>query len=795
MKLRRLDVRFYKAFNFDFERKWAGKSEPRGWEDVSEGWFPFIRIPIEPDVTAVVGANESGKSQLLDAVEIALTGVGIDSSDFCRYSSLYSVQVGQTRSPEFGVELQIDNGDDLDSLAKLLPGVSVGKTFFLYRFGSGSPLLLQSQDAEPVILEDEQLAVLSEMLPVIYRVKTQVGMPDSMSIAELAGRPRDRLSSRRSRNALVPGLLGEWTTPQELGTALWGSWLSATTTEPSETEQRRLDEFELGRKLLVDIARIDQSTFVRLESALAGEDEGEVEALVTAINVAIASNLNFQRWWTQDRDFSIEVRAREKELVFVIRDRTGSAYSFDERSLGLRYFLSYFVQLVAHRPEIVRSEVMLLDEPDAYLSSLGQQDLLRVLEDYVRPEVEGPLNQVVYVTHSPFLIDRNAGHRVRIIDKGAEAEGTRLVKDANQNLYEPLRTSLGTAVAETAFIGGRNLMVEGLADQVLLAGMSSHLDRVDPIGRHLNLNEVVVVPCGSAESIPFMIYLARGRDKVKPACVALFDGDKAGKAAAKTLRERLIHRRQIFDDRFVVELDTWASHAAVRVSTGVDVREPEDLITIEVAVGAARHYAMRFEGFDEDEASALTVEKVGAGIARKAGSLWDGLKTTYDVVFKGAHIEKVGFARAVLSVIGESRDLIPRPIAHLNVENNFALLLAALADLLDEAERAEKRSRVDGRLDREIAAFDRDHATGISKIRATSLLEGILGALSETDEDNLVRAGIAGIIRDFDLELKPTEPVANFKEFKERIDRLPRLARLRYQELADAAVKDRSAGD
>ena len=56
--------------------------------------------------------------------------------------------------------------------------------------------------------------------------------------------------------------------------------------------------------------------------------------------------------------------------------------------------------------------------PDAYLSNLGQQDLLRVLQEFTTETESAPGGQVVYVTHSPFLIDKNRADRIRVLDKG-----------------------------------------------------------------------------------------------------------------------------------------------------------------------------------------------------------------------------------------------------------------------------------------------------------------------------------------------------------------------------------------
>ncbi len=106
--------------------------------------------------------------------------------------------------------------------------------------------------------------------------------------------------------------------------------------------------------------------------------------------------------------------------MFTVRDRTGSDYSFSERSGGMSYFLSYFVQYLSHKPT-GGQEILLMDEPDAYLSMLGQQDLLAIFRDFAAPaDPDKTPVQVVYVTHSPFLI----GQEPRRTDQGA-GEGRR----------------------------------------------------------------------------------------------------------------------------------------------------------------------------------------------------------------------------------------------------------------------------------------------------------------------------------------------------------------------------------
>ncbi|MBN9240160.1 MAG: hypothetical protein J0J03_10830 [Leifsonia sp.] len=790
MKLERVHVRFYRSFNFDYERKWHKSSKEESWEDVTQGWYPFVRVNIDPEVTAVIGANEAGKTQLLNAIESAVTGTNLDPSDFCRYSVFFSVQTDEIRSPEFGATFTTETDEELDLLQSIVPSFETGAQFTLFHPGAAAAFLVTSANPGPVPLEAEQLTALLDSFPRIFKLDTHLAMPDTMSIAELAGRAPNALHSRRKRAGLFNSVASSvWSTAEEFGTNLFPAWRAAVAENLTEAEERRREQFELGRKLLVDVARIDPSSFARLEAAIDGEREGEIEGLVGAMNVAIAENLNFHRWWRQDSNFDIQVKARERELALVIRDRTKASYSFDERSQGLRYFLSYFVQLTAHRASVDRSEIMLLDEPDAFLSSLGQQDLLRVIQDYATPETGAALNQVIYVTHSPFLIDRNAGQRIRVLDKGAEDEGTRIIRDATQNHYEPLRTSLGTTIAETAFIGGKNLFVEGLADQVLIAGVSNHLSRESDKALGLDLNDVTIVASGSASSLPYMVFLARGRGGTLPPCVAVLDGDAEGKRAASELRQKLSKKRRLLDDDFIIEFDEWASAAPIKVESEVAPKEIEDLIPLGLVVDAAREYARAFEGLDDLALSKLTADAIRAALARAKGSMWDALATSYSKAYKGAHIDKVGFAREVLDALSR------RPKTdqeRLEIEGNFTTLLAFLGEALENAERAENTHRNQNRLARVIAGFERDHPDGVLKKRARALLRELELALDDSDNSDHVRVDLVAMRRTFDLDGNLTGSLPNFAEFTAALRELEVSQRTHGQENAHSTVRART---
>jgi hypothetical protein len=91
MKLRKILLRWYKSFHLNYrgitEKKEAAAYRP--WNKMSPPYAPtdeslFIEIPVEADITTIVGANESGKSDLVNAISKVVRDVGIEGDKFER---------------------------------------------------------------------------------------------------------------------------------------------------------------------------------------------------------------------------------------------------------------------------------------------------------------------------------------------------------------------------------------------------------------------------------------------------------------------------------------------------------------------------------------------------------------------------------------------------------------------------------------------------------------------------------------------------------------------------------------
>ncbi|MFN4261604.1 MAG: ATP-dependent nuclease [Gemmataceae bacterium] len=478
MYLKAVLIRFFKSFNYDFLRKHHPTATQQPWELIDGAWFPFVRVPLLKDITTVVGANESGKSHLLSAIEKGLSGADITRRDFCRYSQFFTVEEGRMRWPDFGfqfAELTREDQEELRKVAGIKTPGAIDSFTLIHSARSTLELWLPNGDSySNHTVSRPQDLMGSVLLPKVFHIDSSVALPSSVPLSWLRGTTKRRWP-RKDRNDLietVDGLSSSLATEEAIkgGAASIFSSFSrffsgGVTTSNGQANGDRGDRaFALAKDLIFKVAKIDKAAIQDLSDALSQEDEGLANGILQQINQRLATALNFPKWWVQDRDFRLTVSARDDDLVFTISDRTQTEYSFGERSNGLKYFLSYYIQYLAHEAPAGRQEILLMDEPDAYLSSQGQQDLLKIFNSFAEPEDERQPVQVVYVTHSPFLIDRNHGERIRVLEKGTDDEGTRVVNDASKNHYEPLRSSFGAFVAETTFIGNCNLMVEGLAE-------------------------------------------------------------------------------------------------------------------------------------------------------------------------------------------------------------------------------------------------------------------------------------------------------------------------------------------
>ena len=765
MLLKTIFVRFYKSFNDDFRRRLDHRAKPKPWENIDDNWYPYIRVPIDRKITTIVGANESGKSHLLSAIKKATTGDDIERDDFCRYSKFFTVKKGKLKYPDFGTEWTNLTSQESSFFQQAfeVPSHQRIDSILLFR-NNRDDLKLYIQDSSGNYAEyrvKKDLAdKVPEILPRVFTIDSDIALPDSVPIRKLIDSESDgqdwgliELLDYKQKNELSTLLdrLTKMSMPQrnvapnnseehdELVAKIVSSLKDPTMSR--ESLEKKDKETELAKKLIYKIAEIDQEVLVRLSEALKDGKQGYANGLVKMINEQLANRLNFPNWWVQDKNFQLKIVARDHELVFTITDRTGTEYSFKERSSGLKYFLSYYIQYRSHVPLDSKNEILLMDEPDTYLSSRAQQDLLRIFDAFAEPRADSHLVrpvQVVYVTHSPFLIDKNHSERIRVLRKGNDDEGTLVVRTVARNHYEPLRSAFGAFVGETTFIGNCNLMVEGSSDQILLAGMASLLTNAGMSKlESLDLNNITIVPAGSASHIPYLVHLAVGRDKEKPVVIVLLDSDDAGNKGKKDLLGNgKQYGKPLLRAEYVIQVGDMNDATYLRPNWNSP--EIEDLIPLSICLASVKLYMDEINVQSKVDFSSVKTIKEIENLLKTVDiyqAVEKHLKDEFDFELR---IDKVGFARNVSKVLVDHRrrkeNAILRESDISTLKDNFRKLFYQLNSMMNRARQRSEKAQLSEKIARVKQRFLQKHPAVATREDAIYLLDDIENILEDNQD-------------------------------------------------------------
>ena len=784
MLLRSVFVRFYKSFNYDYLRKYdPSVTEKLPWEHFEGMWYPYVCVTIDRHITAIVGENESGKSCLLSAIQNGISGHALQPKDFCRHSRFFTVEEGKDRYPQFGFEW-IDLSDEERTHLVNACGIDEAPAFsrfFLFRTGPSEMdvYVPDGNELRPHKLPPEAVRSISDFLPTVFQLHANMALPESVPIGYLANdrntaseysvlRSRtnasfvDQFTENRSWFANANAINTNAASIVELVAALGRATNGGSSTPPAA--------LQLAHDLIRKIARVDAGALRNLQDALTSGDDAYADSIVKDVNARLDAALNFPRVWAQDKNFRLNVSLRDTDLAFTIHDRTGTQYAFDERSSGLRYFLSYYVQYLAHTPARPdQPEILVMDEPDAYLSNQGQQDLLKIFQTFAFPDREGRLPvQVVYVTHSPFLIDRNHADRIRVFEKGAGAEGTRVVRDISRNHYEPLRSAFGAFVAETTFIGNCNLMVEGTSDQILLAGAARHLrSRADvPELETLDLNQITIVPTGGADQVPYLVFVALGRDVERPAVIVLLDSDAQGnRAKAAVLRGVGLHkkrRRRLLAEEHILQIGDVKNDAV----------SMEDLVPLGLAVSATHRYLEDYCRSESDLLGQVTAEAIANRHREQHGDrplrVLEAVQEYIASLDAELVLQKVGFARAVIDTVFRRPDT--ETVGEF--EENMRALLRQLNSMRRRAVRRRATQQISRRFERAKKTFLQDHPDSATREEAFVFFETIEDFLDESLEADAIRAKLLQMRRRHRIDSELAKPIADYATFREDLNRV-----------------------
>ncbi|WP_026820196.1 ATP-dependent nuclease [Arthrobacter castelli] len=235
---------------------------------------------------------------------------------------------------------------------------------------------------------------------------------------------------------------------------------------------------------------------------------------------------------------SLDIRVQDRRHMFT--------NNFSQRSAGFRWFFSF---LAAFTEFERRKEpmVVLLDEPGLTLHARAQGDLIRFLNERL-----ATVAQVLYSTHSPFMVETDRIARTRIVEDGGPETGatvTQEVLTVGESSLFPLQAALGYDIAQHLFIGDANLLVEGSSDFVFLDTLSRMLRDRDRTGLDSHWQ---ILTAGGASNIPaFVALMGRNLEVTVLIDSGVEGADRLEKAtsAARLQQRRIVQANELTDHK------------------------------------------------------------------------------------------------------------------------------------------------------------------------------------------------------------------------------------------------------
>lgn len=247
-------------------------------------------------------------------------------------------------------------------------------------------------------------------------------------------------------------------------------------------------------------------------------------------------------YWSQNDSLTIDVKVGRGEsgdpapfnTGTVVRARVYNSLHrvsvpFSERSAGFIWFFSFLVKFAQVKKKH-GNVVILLDEPGLTLHGKAQADLLRYFAEQLEPH-----HQLIYSTHSPFMVPVDDISCVRVVedvirldDRGRKrSEGTKVSSDAlvtDRDTLFPLQGALGYELTQSLFIGPNTFIVEGPSEILYIQAFSNRLKALNrthlsekwtlsPAGGIGNLLPLVSLFAGNNLNVAVLADVATGNKK------------------------------------------------------------------------------------------------------------------------------------------------------------------------------------------------------------------------------------------------------------------------------------------
>ncbi|MAN13140.1 MAG: hypothetical protein CL945_00175 [Dinoroseobacter sp.] len=336
-------------------------------------------------------------------------------------------------------------------------------------------------------------------------------------------------------------------------------------------------------------------------------------------------------WRQKEVKFDIEIDGPTLN-IFAEDAAIGMPVRLHRRSTGFRWYVSFAWKFTHATDGDFEDCVLLLEEPGVHLHFTGQRDLLKVFERLAAD------NTILYTTHLASMVDLAHPERVRIIEsRDNHVAVTQGIVSSQREPMAVIEQSLGLTGDHSGILGSRQvLIVEGGGDAVTLQKLSGLL-KAD--GKQGLSDKVYLWPAHGAPKTPMYAGFAIGQGWD---AAVLLDSDEAGNLAKDKIDELYVSKMAQGDGQKFRTIMLGKATGTQQTDFAIeDIFPPKFFVD---CVNAAYGFSIKIEELPEDGSDMISkrVEHLlktkygqsGLDKKRVLGEMWkqfDSWKTVEDL--------------------------------------------------------------------------------------------------------------------------------------------------------------------
>jgi predicted ATP-dependent endonuclease of OLD family len=462
-------------------------------------------VPIDKKVTIFLGSNDHGKSNILRAIQhlneddpISSDEQNWDATSEPKINYIFSLtdnefaewhkltQKLERDAKEKEGKSEIPEGQETAQEAVQKAGMEAGATG-----AAGS----QTQESEEPKGRQLRIPPLSDgnLLIISRSGGNEELVVGDTPFVDLPDEIADFIATRTPRVELFKGLVGNL---QDSATA----------------KQINTDEFEFM-----------QGVFFRAEI-----DPRTSEKLFTQSDVTMRTlddsnqslNESLRKIWAQGTNLQFELRHKGDSIELLVNDPAVKQRKvrMSKRSDGVTQFFRMSMILYARQKKRpANSYIYLFDDPGVYLHVQGQKDLMQVFEQLAEE------SQIVYATHSLFMLNQNFPERHLLIFK--DEKGTKVDEKPYHANWRRATDALGVYWTSNILFSSKILLVEGDSDPIYIYELFRQMNQLRKTDYDVNM--LGIMSFENYQNLRFQLQTL-SMDSKDTKIAILLDGDTQG---------------------------------------------------------------------------------------------------------------------------------------------------------------------------------------------------------------------------------------------------------------------------